>query len=557
LPAQTIQPSERAAFRGALAIKSPALWDIDHPMLYRAIVRVKTATATTDEGQTTFGIREFHFGADSGFWLNGRNLKIKGAAVHADGGAFGIAVPIEVWEDKLRQLRALGVNAIRTAHNPPSPEFLDLCDRMGFLVMDELFDCWTVGKNPYDYHMDFNEWSSIDARDTVRRDRNHPSIILWSAGNEIHDTPHTELAHAILGRLIEVFHENDPTRPVTQALFRPNVSHDYQNGLADMLDVVGQNYRENEILAAHAEKPSRKILGTENTHDRSAWLALRDNPPYAGQFIWSGLDYLGEAGAWPAIERPFGLLDRTGAPHPRGLERQSWWAGEPDVHILRRVGEKERSAVDPGYEAVPPSMREPLLRDWTPRDTAEHAETVEVYTNCDEVELLLNGQSLGHQKRHEDASPLRWDVSYAPGTLQAIAYDHARPAARDELRTAGKPTRLSLIFKQLKVAVGDVVAVEAIAVDSAGVRVPDADEEVDFYVTGAGQILATDNGSNTDHESFQLPRHKLYGGRAVVWLRATATGDIVLRFSAIGLATGTTRLRALAKTATAPVTQSF
>ena len=214
---------------------------------------------------TPIGIREFHFSPDTGFWLNGRNLKIKGVAIHADGGAFGIAVPTAIWERRLIALRALGVNAIRTAHNPPSPEFLDLCDRMGFLVMDEMFDCWTVGKNPYDYHLYFDQWSSIDTRDTVRRDRNHPSIILWSAGNEIHDTPHAELAHGILARLISVFHENDPSRPVTQALFRPNVSHDYDNGLADMLDVVGQNYRENEILAAHDQKPSRSIIGTENT----------------------------------------------------------------------------------------------------------------------------------------------------------------------------------------------------------------------------------------------------------------------------------------------------
>jgi beta-galactosidase len=555
--AQTIEPGAKAMFRAELAVPRPALWDIDRPSLYRAIVRVRTDAATSDNEQIVFGIREFHFSADTGFWLNGRNFKIKGAAVHADGGAFGIAVPIYVWKSRLNELRALGVNAIRTAHNSPSPEFLDLCDRMGFLVMDELFDCWTVGKNPYDYHLDFDQWSSIDARDTVRRDRNHPSIILWSAGNEIHDTPHAELALGILRRLIKVFHENDPTRPVTQALFRPNVSHDYQNGLADMLDVVGQNYRENEILAAHADTPTRKILGTENTHDRTAWLALRDNPPYAGQFLRSGLDYLGEAGAWPAIGRPFGLLDRTGMPRPRGLERQSWWSAAPNVHLMRRVGEREKSALDPGYEAIPSSMREPLLADWTPRNTAPHTETVEVYTNCEEVELLLNGESLGRQKRHEDASPLRWDVQYAAGTLQAVAYNHTQPAARDELRTAGKAARINLIAKQSKIAADEVIAVEAIAVDSAGVHVPDADAEVEFDVSGPAQILATDNGSNTDHESFLLPRHRLYGGRAVVWLRATAPGGIVLRSSVVGLATGTMRLRADVKTATAQITQSF
>src|SRR6185295_13882116 len=183
-------------------------------------------------------------------------------------------------------------------------DFLNLCDRMGLLVMDEMFDCWTLAKNPGDYHSFFNEWSKIDARDTVRRDRNHPSVILYSAGNEIRDTPREDLAKRILKGLVEVLHEADPTRPVTQALFRPNVSHDYDNGLADLLDVVGQNYREKEILAAHEAKPTRKILGTENGHDRDIWLALRDHPAYSGQFLWTGIDYLGEAregGDWPLI----------------------------------------------------------------------------------------------------------------------------------------------------------------------------------------------------------------------------------------------------------------
>ena len=305
-------------------------------------MKVIVAGSVVDEDAVPFGIREFRFDAATGFWLNGRNFKIKGVCLHHDGGAFGAAVPLRVWERRLEILKRLGVNAIRTAHNPPAPEFLDLTDRMGFLVMDEMFDSWTVAKNPYDYHRYFNEWSRIDTRDIVRRDRNHPSIIVYSAGNEIRDTPKAELAKTILRGLVDVFHENDPTRPVSQGLFRPNVSRDYDNGLADILDVVGQNYRENEILAAHRQKPTRKILGTENTHDRNAWLALRDNAPYAGQFLWSGIDYLGEARAWPGIGFPFGLLDRTGTPRPRAFERQSWWSDEPMVHITRRVAPRRR-----------------------------------------------------------------------------------------------------------------------------------------------------------------------------------------------------------------------
>jgi beta-galactosidase len=551
-PARTIAKGARADFTAEINVPAPELWDIDHPALYRAWVRVKTGSTdgrrTADDEQVQFGIREFHFSPDSGFWLNGRNFKLKGVAIHSDGGAVGIAVPTAVWERRLTALRALGVNAIRTAHNPPSPEFLDLCDRMGFLVMDEMFDCWTVGKNPYDYHLDFQQWASIDTRDTVRRDRNHPSIILWSAGNEIHDTPHADLAHGILGRLVAVFHENDPSRPVTQALFRPNVSHDYDNGLADMLDVVGQNYRENEILAAHAQKPSRAIVGTENGHDRAVWLALRDHAPYSGQFLWSGLDYLGEAGKWPLISRPSGLLDRTAQPHPRAWERQSWWASAPNVHLARRVAPTEITAIDPGYESVAASVRETLLMDWTPRNAAPHAESVEVYTNCEEAELFLNGQSLGRQALHSDAAPLTWNVPFAPGSLKAVAYNHGKPVAEDELRTAGKPARIVLSPERATISPDrkDVVTLTATMVDDAGVPVPDASQDVEFTVSGPARIVATDNGNNADHESFLLPHHHLYGGRAIAIVSATASsGAIQVHASAAGVTGGKALLAAV------------
>jgi beta-galactosidase len=550
-PSQTFAPGATMNYLVELFVPKPERWDLNHPALYRTIVRVKSGrrAAVTDEQQIPVGVREFHFDSATGFWLNGRNFKIKGVALHADGGAFGIAVPTAIWEQRLTSLRALGVNAIRTAHNPPTPEFLDLCDRMGFLVMDELFDCWTVGKNPYDYHLDFDQWSSIDARDTVRRDRNHPSVILWSAGNEIHDTPHAELAHSILARLVAVFHENDPTRPVTQALFRPNVSHDYDNGLADLLDVVGQNYRVNEILAAHEQKPSRKILGTENIHDRASWLALRDNPPYAGQFLWTGIDYLGEAGAWPAISRPFGLLDRTNQPHPRAWQRQSWWADAPVVHLLRRVGTGEKAATDPGYESTPADLREPLLADWSPTNSAVHTESVEVYSNCDEVELLLNGNSVGRQKLHADASSLTWQVPYAPGLLQAVGYREGHRVADNQLRTAGKPARIQLTAERSTLSAdrNEALAVVAIVVDEAGVPVPNASGEVAFSVSGPAEILATDNGNTADHAGFQLPHHPLYRGRAVAYLRATASsGSIRLQASAAGLADGVAQFTAIA-----------
>ena len=377
-----------------IVLPKPQLWSLDDPELYRAVSKIASGGKILDEVTNTFGIRDAHFDADTGLWLNGKNFKVKGVCLHADGGAFGAAVPLAIWELRLKTLKSLGVNAIRTAHNPPAPEFLDLCDRLGLLVMDEMFDCWTVGKNPYDYHLFFDEWSQTDERDTILRDRNHPSIILYSVGNEIHDTPQAEKAKRILQGLVEVAHKADPTRPVTQALFRPNVSHDYDDGLADLLDVVGQNYRENEILAAHDQKPTRKILGTENTHDRKQWTAVRDHAPYAGQFLWTGIDYLGESRRWPVIGHGSGLLDRTGAIRPLGRERESWWGDTPMVAITRRVAATDSMPTDPGYGAEE-RHTQVLFSDWTPKDLSPHNENVEVYSNCKEVELFLNGKSLG------------------------------------------------------------------------------------------------------------------------------------------------------------------
>ena len=533
-----ISVNSSTVFTQNLTVRNPQRWDLDHPSMYQVTVKVIVAGSVVDEETVPFGIREFRFDAATGFWLNGRNFKIKGVCLHHDGGAFGAAVPLRVWERRLELLKRLGVNAIRTAHNPPAPEFLDLTDRMGFLVMDEMFDSWTVAKTPYDYHRYFNEWSKIDTRDIVRRDRNHPSIILYSAGNEIRDTPKAELAKTILRGLVDVFHENDPTRPVSQGLFRPNVSRDYDNGLADILDVVGQNYRENEILAAHRQKPTRKILGTENTHDRNAWLALRDNPPYAGQFLWSGIDYLGEARAWPGIGFPFGLLDRTGTPRPRAFERQSWWSNEPMVHITRRVAPTPLAPTDPGYEPDPRRIQV-LFSDWTPKNLDVHEETVEVYSNCEEVELFLNGRSLGAKQLPSDASPRTWLVRFESGTLLAVAKNRGRIVARDELRTAGTPARIVLTAdrKQIAPTWDDVVHLTAKIVDKDGVLVPTANNVVFFVVSGPGVIAAVDNGDNSSHERFQAPQRSAYQGLSFAMIKAKASrGRITITASARGLA---------------------
>lgn len=546
--AQTVEPGKSTGFAQEIAIAAPRLWSLEDPALYRATVKVRAAGTVLDEETVPFGIREFHFDPDTGFWLNGRNFKIKGECLHADGGAFGAAVPLAVWERRLKALRQLGVNAIRTAHNPPAPEFLDLCDRMGFLVMDEMFDCWTVAKNPYDYHLYFRQWSQIDTRDTVLRDRNHPSIILYSAGNEIHDTPKADLAKEILKGLVEVLHANDPTRPVTQALFRPNVSHDYEDGLADLLDVIGQNYRENEILAAHAAKPSRKIIGTENQHGREVWLALRDNPPYSGQFIWAGIDYLGEAHQWPAVFSASGDLDHTAGIKPMGYQRMSWWSDKPMAHIVRRVAPAQAAVTDPGYEANPRRGMITLVSDWTPASLSAHDEDIEVYSNCDEVELLLNGKSLGSKPLPADASPRNWRSPFEPGTLKAVGRNKGKVVAEHELRTAGRPARIVLTNDRPKLSDNwdDVAFVTATLVDENGVTVPGAGNLVSFAVSGPGTVAGTDNADIANHEPFQASQRHAYRGQCLAIVRATASrGSIKVTATAEGLPSASISIEAI------------
>jgi beta-galactosidase len=538
---QTVAPGQSVVFKSGALVRNPQLWNLDNPKLYRAVCQIRDGKKVLDEQITPFGIREFHFDADTGFWLNGKNFKIKGVCLHHDGGAFGAAVPLGIWEQRLKTLKSLGVNAIRTAHNPPAPEFLDLCDHLGFLVMDEMFDCWTVAKNPCDYHLYFNEWSKTDERDTIRRDRNHSGIILYSVGNEIHDTPKAELAKGILQGLVAVAHETDPTRPVTQALFRPNVSHDYDNGLADMLDVIGQNYRENEILAAHEQKPTRKIIGTENRHERAVWLALRDNPPYAGQFLWSGIDYLGESRRWPVVAAGSGFLDHTGAPKPMAFERQSWWSDKPMVFITRRIATNSAGPTDPGYEpATQDALRRPqvLFPDWTPKNLQPHDENVEVYSNGQDVELFLNGKSLGSKPLNADASPRIWKVAYAPGTLKAVARNDGKVVATDELRTAGAPAKIVLTTShdRLPFDWNNVAFVRATVVDAHGVVVPGANDLISFKISGPGVIAAVDSANNASHEPFQAGERHAFQGKCVAFVKASApSGKMVVTASAPGL----------------------
>lgn len=544
---QPVSTGQIVNFEQMVTVNTPNRWDINNPVLYQAVARIRDGKKTLDDETVPFGIREFHFDAETGFWLNGKNFKIKGVCVHHDGSAFGAAVPLAVWERRLTELRKLGANAIRTAHNPPAPEFLALADKMGFLIMDELFDQWTVAKNPFDYHLYFNEWAKRDVRDTVRRDRNHPSIILYSAGNEIHDTPNAELAKTILTGLVQTFHENDLTRPVTQGLFRPNVSKDYDNGLADILDVVGQNYREKEILAAHKQKPTRKILGTENTHELSQWLAVRDNPEYAGHFVWSGIDYLGESAQYPAVSYNAGLLYKTAVPRPLAFQRQSWWSDAPMVFMARRVAKTPILPTDPGYNPVEERRPQVLFSDWTPKNLEKHEENVEIYSNCEEVELFLNGKSLGKKSKPKDDSPRNWKVNFEVGKIKAVGMNGGKIVANYDLQTAGKPAKIMLSVDKNTISNNwdDVAFVQVIVTDENGVIIPNASDLITFEAKGAGNVVAVDSADFTSHEPYQAATRKVFQGMCFALLKATAnSGKISLTVTSPNLKDASITLKA-------------
>ncbi len=524
----TIQSGKSVTVDQAVEVADPQLWDTENPDLYSAIIKIRSGKNTIDELTSVFGIRNSKFEAATGYWLNGKNIKIKGVCLHHDAGGLGSAVPLGVWERRLELLREAGVNAIRTAHNPVAPEFLDLCDRMGFLVMDETFDTWTAAKpnGEKGYNLYFNQWWEQDTRDMVLRDRNHPSIIIYSMGNEIRDNLNDSTGFKKYRDMQDLVHKLDPGRPVTMALFRPGSSGVYTNGFAEKMDIVGQNYREKELVDAHISKPERIVIGTENGHGLTEWLILRDNPFMAGQFLWTGFDYLGEA-LWPAIGSSQGLFDRTGGWKPLSYQRQSWWADKPVVHIVRR----EENAGEGDWVA-----------DWTPVDAGTYDDArVQVYSNCDEVELYLNGKSLGSKLKPADDSPRSWEVTFEKGTLRATGKNKGTEAASEELKTAGIPARILLTSDKPKITRNwdEVSYVTARVVDAEGITCPNADKLISFAVSESGLISAVDNGDNNSHEAYQAAERHIFNGQCIAIIKAkTASGKIIVTASSPELTSG-------------------
>ena len=553
-----LNPGTNQIVAQEITVGNPQLWNLDAPRLYTLRSRISAEDGAADETTTSFGIRTIRFDADHGFFLNDVSTKIKGVCIHHDAGGLGAAVPEKVLERRLRTLKSMGVNAIRTSHNPPAPELLDLCDRLGLLVKDEAFDefafaknKWTAGWNAdqpshFGYSEDFAEWSIRDIQDMVRRDRNHPSIVMWSIGNEI-DYANDPYSHPVLGAeyhpqnpraenlvkfgapLVKAVKEMDRTRPVTAAL--ATVAMSDAVGFADILDIDGYNYQEARYAADHAKYPKRVIFGSENHHDLGAWQAVRTNDYIAGQFLWTGIDYLGEAGQWPNHANGSGLLDLCGFKKPLAWFRQSLWSAAPMVYICTapRFGTGNF-----GGTARRRGLGEESW-NWQSNSTV----TVRCFTTCPEVELTLNGRSLG-TNRLADAvdGTLSWTVPFESGTLTAIGRDGSKTLCEFSLKTAGPAQRIELVPDTTALAADgkDISHVEFQVVDTAGARVPDSANELSFLIDGPGRILCVENADLNTTESYQGNTHRVFHGRGLLILQSTSNGGpITLTASADGL----------------------
>jgi beta-galactosidase len=549
---QEIAPGSEFEFVQQINVDRPHLWSVADPYLYKVHSSVRTLNATVDECDTPLGIREAGFDADRGFVLNGERVKLNGVCLHHDAGCLGAAVPERVWERRLEILRDMGCNAIRTSHNPYAAEFLDLCDRMGFLVMNEAFDEWKVPKGqigPNGYANCFDEWYERDVQNFVRRDRNHPSIVLWSAGNEIGDQGSAQ-GPETLGKLLKVFRAEDPSRLVTAGcdhIHSEPASEAATPEFLALLDVVGYNYvdrwrdrREKYYSIDRHAFPRRRFVGTEseamggirgeypdlflvnvpatggffqflrgrNVDVEQLWKFVSTYDYVAGDFMWTGIDHLGEA-RWPMKSSSSGVIDTCGFKKDGFYFYQSQWTDKPVLHVFPH---------------------------WNWHGKEGQVIPVSCFTNCDTVELFLNGRSLGMKgyafprlgmegrwgNMPDRAKVLRttgdlhlsWDVLYEPGALKAVGTKDGKVVAAAEIFTTGQPASIGLSSDRESLVTDqrDVAHVAVYILDDKGRVVPTANNEVSFEIEGAGLLLGTDNGDPASHEDYKSNRRKAFNG---------------------------------------------
>jgi beta-galactosidase len=574
-----------------LTVPKPRLWSIASPQRYVAVTTVTDNGNVTDVVETPFGIRTAVFDPARGFLLNGQHVPLQGVCMHHDLGALGTAINVHALERQLRLLREMGTNAIRTSHNPPAPELLDLADRMGFVVLDEAFDMWQIPKKPNDYHLLFDEWHEKDLRAQIRRDRSHPSVIAWSIGNEIPEQGKPE-GWKLGEHLAEIARSEDRTRPITMA---DNHTESAYNGFQNLVDIFGYNYKPTLYGKVHASAPYLPLFGSEtastissrgeyffpvsddkskgaanfqvSSYDLTAppWATTpdaefkgQDDFPYvAGEFVWTGFDYLGEP--TPYNSDSSNLLNFT---DPAQQQRAA-----QELASLKKIAVPSRSSyfgiIDLAgfkkdrfylYQARwrPELPMAHLLPHWNWPERVGQVTPVHLYTSGDEAELFLNGKSLGRKKRGPRDYRLRWDnVVYQPGTLHAVVYKHGKRWAEDTVVTTGRPAKLLVSADRAKLAADgqDLAFVTVTVADKDGHQVPRSHDRIKFALSGPGEIVATDNGDATNLEPFQSHERNAYNGLAlaIVKTRAGEGGKLTLTATADGLAPATVTLDSQAR----------
>ena len=534
-----------------LKVNQPLMWSIDHPNLYKLKTTILKGKELVDQATATVGIRTFGFDPDKGFSLNGQSMKVKGVCLHHDAGSLGAAVPREVWERRLKTLKSMGCNAIRTSHNPQAPVLYELCDELGFLVINEAFDewefpkkkwleGWNVGTPGFEGHAEFfEEWGETDLRDMILRDRNHPSVFMWSIGNEV-DYPNDPYSHPILSkegiqqqhtagflpsqphadrlggiakRLAAIVRLNDPSRPVTAGLAGPVMSNETEYPAA--LDVVGYNYTESRYAMDHEKYPQRVLYGSENGHSMDAWKAVRDNDYIFGQFLWTGIDYLGESHRWPSRGFTSGLLDLAGYKKPRAYFRESLWSEKPMAYLGTYI--PRRNERNPSVDALP-------LWNY------QEGENIRVvcYSNCQMAQLILNGKKIGEPKPYDDATGIIvWDIPFATGKLEVIGYNDGNEAARFAIETSDRPHAIQAKAWKSNISKERGVAqIEIQVVDEKGVPVILSDDEITCSTEGPVKLLGLEASNPRDMGDYKSNKLRVFQGKMIAYVEATGEPGI-------------------------------
>lgn len=552
-----ISGSSSAKIDQNFTVTDPKLWDVEDPYLYKVVTEVYYDEQQTDYYETPLGIRFFQFHPEEGFSLNGKPMKILGVNLHHDLGALGAAVNINAIRRQLEIMREMGVNAIRTAHNPPAPELLQLTDEMGFIVQDEAYDMWKKKKNDEDYHKHWDDWHEQDLKDFIRRDRNHPSVLMWSIGNEIREQ-FDSTGIEITRELVKIVKDLDTTRPVTSALSEniPEKNFIFKSGA---LDLLGFNYKhadyenfpewypsENIIITesasalatrGHYDMPSDSLMfwppahnaEFDGNHDytvsaydhvaaywgathEDSWNAVKKYDFISGVFVWAGIDYLGEPIPYPYPARSsyLGLVDLAGFPKDTYYMYQSEWSDDPVLHVFPHWNWEEGQEVDV----------------WA------------YYNNADEVELFLNGRSLGTKSKKGEELHISWRVSFQPGTITAVSRKNGEVVLEKEIHTASEANQVKLSPEKDGVNSDgtDLIFVTVEILDEKGNLVPNADNLVNFEVSGGGKIVGVDNGYQASLEPFKADYRKAFKGKCLVIIQSNGNKENVnLKATAAGL----------------------